>query len=67
MYSFLISSYNNFLLGEVPFFLYLALQNVHDPFNDFDDEYEYGLPDSYLPSDVLTGIEATTSGTSIIH
>eukprot|EP01035_Chromulina_nebulosa_P019812 gene19812-25756_t len=44
-------------------FLYLAYQAVHDPFIDYDDTYVNGIPDSYLPDDVLEQIN--TSGTGL--
>lgn len=46
---------------EEPLFLVMSYQAVHDPFVD-TDQYLDGMPDSYLPSDVLSTIESTIVG-----
>jgi arylsulfatase A-like enzyme len=49
---------------EQPLFLLMSYQAVHDPFIDFNNNNEYkdGIPDSYLPEDVLTNIKENILG-----
>ena len=44
-----------------PMFLYLAMQAVHDPFYDFDN-FESGIPKSYLAEDMYAQIVSDVSG-----
>jgi arylsulfatase A-like enzyme len=46
---------------STPLFLYLAYQAVHDPFVDHGN-YRKGMPDEYLPDDVLTQIHESVVG-----
>jgi arylsulfatase A-like enzyme len=47
-----------------PMFMYLAVQAVHDPFNDLDAEFSDGIPASYLDSSMYTHIRDTIVGRS---
>lgn len=47
---------------DEPLFLYLAYQAVHDPFSDLGNKYSDGIPDHYLPDDVLSQINSTVFG-----
>jgi len=46
-----------------PFFLYMAYQAVHDPYYDDNDEFEGGMPDSYLPASILDSIQSYSDAT----
>jgi len=44
-----------------PLFLYLAYQAVHDPFVDYG-KFSKGMPDTYLPDDILSEIHQNIKG-----
>eukprot|EP01035_Chromulina_nebulosa_P019029 gene19029-24849_t len=47
--------------GDIPFFLYLPYQNVHDPYYDLTDEYSEGMPSGFISDDVVSQIDSSTS------
>lgn len=51
---------DNHIDSDVPFFLYLSYQAVHDPYYDVELQYSNGLPDSFIPDDILSIIHKST-------
>mmetsp|Transcript_7366 Transcript_7366/g.10978 ORF Transcript_7366/g.10978 Transcript_7366/m.10978 type:complete len:623 (-) Transcript_7366:207-2075(-) len=47
-----------------PLFMYLAVQAVHDPFDDLADEFSNGIPASYLEASMYSHILSTVKGRS---
>lgn len=46
--------------SDTPFFMYLAYQAVHDPYYDVNGQYSLGVPDEYIPDDILATIHKST-------
>ena len=53
---------NNHDYSQSPMFLYLAMQAVHDPFNDYSEEFSDGIPSSYLDSQTYEFIKTNIPG-----
>jgi arylsulfatase A-like enzyme len=44
--------------SDTPFFLYIAFQAVHDPFDDIGGKYSDGIPKDYLDDDTYEQVSA---------